>query len=771
MSMHADHEHQINEALRASEARYRHLVETSHDLIWAVDAEDRITYLNPAARAIYGRDPAEMIGRSFRDFVVPGQTEKDMAFAEAMRTGHETVEYENQVYRADGSIITLQASARILRDVEGRVVETTGISRDVTLHKRVEEALRNSTERFELVGRATNDAVWDWDLVTQAVWWSENFQTLFGYAAAEIGADVNSWTSRLHPDDLARVHEGVYGVINGGGKRWEGEYRFRRRDGTYAYIFDRGHVQHDSRGTPVRMIGAMMDVSARKEAEERFRQLAQHINEVFWLTDVAKLQMLYVSPGYETIFGRAFQSVYDSPRSWLEAVHPEDRERITHATFEKQMAGTYDEEYRILRPDGELRWIREKAFPIEDSAGKVYRLAGIAADITQQKQLEEDLRHSQKMEAVGQLSGGVAHDFNNILTVIQGNAALLESGSFTPEEITEYAQEIINAAERGSGLTRQLLMFSRKQIVRPVELDLSEVADNLTKMLQRIVGEHIVLRTEYAAKLPCIRADAGMIEQILLNLVVNSRDAMPDGGELTICTAVVSPGSAKSAATATLAPAPFVWLSVRDTGSGIEPHILPRIFEPFFTTKEAGKGTGLGLATVYGIVKQHHGSIKVASNPGAGTTFDIFFPATTGTPEQKIDELPTQHRGGLHTHTILVVEDEPAVRVLVANQLERQGYTVLQAESGVAALEVWKQNRDSIDLLLTDLIMPGGVNGRELGIRLQADKPGLRVIYSSGYTADLLGQGEELVEGVNFIQKPYPPKTLFTAINNELARA
>ncbi|HEX7571401.1 MAG TPA: ATP-binding protein, partial [Verrucomicrobiae bacterium] len=410
-------------------------------------------------------------------------------------------------------------------------------------------------------------------------------------------------------------------------------------------------------------------------------------------------------------------------------------------------------------------------FPVRNSAGEIHRAVSTLADITEQveaeqshRHLEAQLRQSQKMEAIGQLSGGIAHDFNNLLTVIQGNASLLQCLDIQPEEIRECSDQIAHAGEQAAGLTRQLLMFARKQQMQPVDLDLNETAAQMTKRLQRILGEDIALHSEYFPALPRIHADPGMIEQIILNLAVNARDAMPGGGKLTIRTRLEKLKPAESAQTST---PPHVCLSVTDTGSGIAPEILPRIFEPFFTTKEVGQGTGLGLATVYGIVQQHHGEITVQSEPGQGTTFNVYFPAI-GAPAAGTQASPSQPVLLWGDETILLVEDELSLRTFVGNLLQRCGYTVLEAESGPAALKIWSDQRDHIQLVLTDIIMPENLNGIELGRRLLAEKPSLKVIYTSGYTGNHEGRHTALTEGVNFIRKPFKPEAITKIIRKNL---
>jgi len=388
-------------------------------------------------------------------------------------------------------------------------------------------------------------------------------------------------------------------------------------------------------------------------------------------------------------------------------------------------------------------------------------------DVSEQKRLEAQLRQSQKMDSIGQLAGGIAHDFNNLLTVIQGHASILlahEKHGPTVESL----KEISTAAERSANLTRQLLTFSRRQVMQLRALDFKEVVDDMTKMLRRILGEDIALRVESSSALPRIHADRGMMEQIILNLAVNSRDAMPRGGELFLGTSTVQIDTEYTRRNTDAYLGEFLCLAVSDTGCGISPETLTHIFEPFFTTKEFGKGTGLGLATVYGIVKQHEGWIEVASEVGKGACFKVFLPRSTQTTDTPDHFHPTAPLPG--SETILVVEDETPLRELVQFILKGQGYNVLTASSGVAALKVWEQHKTSIDLLLTDLVMPEGMTGNELGERLVKDDPELKVIFTSGYSADTVGKDFVLRDGINFLQKPYHPDKLAQAVRDCLDR-
>jgi two-component system cell cycle sensor histidine kinase/response regulator CckA len=499
---------------------------------------------------------------------------------------------------------------------------------------------------------------------------------------------------------------------------------------------------------------------ALRETDERFRQLADNIDEVFWIASAGSGEVIYISPAYEKIWGRSCASLYESPSSWWDAVHPVDRPAVPRVV-ESTAAHASDQCYRIRRPDGSLRWIHARAFPVRDAAGNVIRTVGIAEDITAQRQLEEQYRQAQKMEIVGQLAGGVAHDFNNLLTVIQGYGSLLMMEKHSPEA-EEAVEQIVHAAERAAGLTRQLLAFSRRQVMLPQRLDLNQVVGSMNSMLQRMLGETVRLRLNLAPQSMITMVDAGMIDQVIMNLVINARDAMRGGGEICIETAQRVFSDA-DALTAQVKPGTYACLRIEDTGSGISPEDLPHIFEPFFTTKGIGSGTGLGLSTAFGIIMQHGGTIRVDTALGRGTTMEVLLPAVEGTSMPLAPEAAEPFpRGG--SETILIVEDDPHVRALGRVVLERQGYRVLEAAHAPEALRIWDQNGGAIDLVLTDMVMPEGMNGRELAAILSSRKPGLPVVFTSGYSSEIAGRELSATERAHFIQKPSSARQLLETV-------
>jgi two-component system cell cycle sensor histidine kinase/response regulator CckA len=410
-----------------------------------------------------------------------------------------------------------------------------------------------------------------------------------------------------------------------------------------------------------------------------------------------------------------------------------------------------DQEANIRTNQGKLREMRISLSPLT-LAGQTHVLL-LAQDVSERALLERQLRQAQKMEAIGQLAAGVAHDFNNILTVIQGHAGLMQQLLSSGGPQTKSLQEINNAASRAATLIRQLLMFSRKQVMQFRFLDLNEIIRNAIKMLERLVGEHVELEFQPQQGLPSIHADSSMVEQIVMNLAVNARDAMPEGGRVSITTSRETIRRAPTPMDPERRDGEYICLTFRDNGIGMDTNILSRIFEPFFTTKAVGKGTGLGLSTVFGIVRQHQGWLDVESKPNQGTTFRIYFPASQKPADKKEPSVDTVLRSG--HETVLVAEDEDALRQMVVQVLRLQGYTVLEAESGVQALEVWQQANRPVDLLVTDMVMPGGIMGGELAERLSKQDPRLKVIYTSGYSPGMAGKDASLLERRNFLPKPY----------------
>jgi PAS domain S-box-containing protein len=510
------------------------------------------------------------------------------------------------------------------------------------------------------------------------------------------------------------------------------------------------------------------EIDQRKQAEaqirasqEMYRGLVDSLEGIIFECKAEDLSFTFVSPQCERLLGYGPDQWLKEIR-WQDIIYPHD-----YRTFTQNCAKSLPDkssaslEYRVVAQGKRIRWVRQVSNFVTSAQGEL-RLRGVLLDITERKQLEDELRQAQKMEAVGKLAGGVAHDFRNILTVIHGYGELLLAMQEAGGDATEYLRQICEAANRGNQLTRQLLAFSRKQDIRIELVDLNAVVESTTKMLGVLLGEDVALGKELARPLPPIQADAGQLTQVLMNLAVNARDAMPIGGRLTIKTAEVGFTEQDKAVDADVRPGKFACLSVADTGTGIPPEVLPHIFEPFFTTKDIGKGTGLGLSTVYGIIQQHGGWIKVETALNQGTTLHLYLPATEAQPKSFLEPSVASSRTG-HSETILLVEDDALVLEMAAAALEGQSYRVLRAGSGPAALRLWTEHLGRVDLLLTDIVMPEGMSGWDVIKRLRAENPRLKTIATSGYAP-------EAPHGLDvaMLPKPYRATTLLKTVGDVL---
>jgi PAS domain S-box-containing protein len=750
--------HRTQEALRESEASYRSLAENTPDFIVRWDRDLRRVYVNPAFARATGLRAEEAVGTTFGTLYAPSVATNALSpilagIRKVFETGQPIAMYSD--WRTlDGAAVHF---VRLVpeRDQEGVVRTVLGIARDVT-------ALKESERQLRALAEHSPDAIMRFDREARYVYANAAVERLTGVPAERfIGRPYGEMTATL-PDGTmqpayAELRRRITDVATTG-VPFEAEWTFPLR-GVDRVFNVRLIPETDDVGNVVTVLGVARDVTERTRAleavrtsEERFRQVTEAIDEVFWLADADTRAMIYVSPAYDRVFGRARADLCADARAWLDAVHPDDVVRVEDAAKWKAL-GTYDLEYRIVRADRKVRWIHERAFPIHDAAGRVYRVAGVAEDVTRRRELEEQLRQSQKMEALGQLAGGVAHDFNNMLAVIQLQSTLLQDEDATPD-VLEGIQQILAATERAGNLTRQLLTFSRRQAKQAVPLDIGNTIGTLIKLLRRVLGEDVTLETHFAPSLPLVHADPGMMEQVLMNLALNARDAMPRGGRLTISLEPTTVDARLAAVHEGSAPGPHVCLTIRDTGVGIAPHDLQHIFEPFFTTKEIGKGTGLGLATVFGIVKQHHGWIEVESEVGRGTTFRVVLPALErATADASAGVAAPEIHGG--DETILLVEDEWTVRSLTRAVLQRFGYHVVEADCAAAALRAWDEHGGAFDLVVTDVIMPGGMSGLDLAESLRQRAPHLKVIYTSGYTPDVVGRAARLDANLELLRKPF----------------
>jgi two-component system, cell cycle sensor histidine kinase and response regulator CckA len=661
-----------------------------------------------------------------------------------------------------------RAARLVARPAGGGIVAVAGLDLDGL------RAAEDGMSRHEMVMEATHDAVWDWDVATGETWWNRRQYEMLGRDPESTTPSYEVWKSHVHPEDLDRVLRTIEGAMTGGATLYQDQYRFLRADGSERVALDRGYIERDAAGRPQRMIGVMSDITAERTAsaalrasEERFREMTSAIDQVFWMSNRDLTETIYVSPAYERIWGRSCESLYRDPLSFIEAIHEDDRERIM-ALLPRQREGSFDEVFRIRRPDRTIAWIRDRAFPIRDAAGDVTRIVGVATDITAQRHLEQQLAQAQRMESIGRLAGGIAHDFNNLLTVILASVRLVMARLPAGERVHADLMRVKEAGERAARLTAQLLLFAQRRAVAPTVVDVNEVAQQMQRLLRRTIGEHIELDTILDPGVGAVMGDRVQLEQVLINLAINARDAMPGGGRLIIETRDVAiGGAARRPGTPALPPGDYVQIAVSDTGVGIESDFLPHIFEPFFTTKPAGQGTGLGLAICHGIVRQAGGTIAVDSAVGAGTTFTILLPRS-GERIRPVERRPPAAvaRG---TETVLFVEDDEAVRRVGSSILAEHSYEVLTASGGDEALELASTYPGPIHLLVTDVVMPR-MSGIELARLLLEQRPDLRVLYTSGYAEGALVDEVVSRPGVDFLPKPYIDDTLLEKTRDLLDR-
>jgi len=509
---------------------------------------------------------------------------------------------------------------------------------------------------------------------------------------------------------------------------------------------------------------------ARAETEIKYRTLIEQVAAISYIAEIgADGQWFYVSPQIESMLGYSTEEWTSGSREWLRHVPPDDHPIIIAAEEHCARGEPFQAEYRIIRKDGQTIWVSDSAVVVRGSDSHPV-MEGLIVDITDRKMLEDQLQQARKMEAVGRLAGGVAHDFNNLLTIIKGYVEMAMQRCLDRPELHSDIRRIEEAADRAVTLVRQLLAFSRKQVLRPKILDLNTIVLNLDQLLRRLMTENIEMKTIVSKEAGAIKADPSQIEQVIMNLVVNARDALPNGGRIIVETSNVDLDSTYTRDHAVVIPGPYVLLAVTDNGVGMTNETVTHIFEPFYTTKESGRGTGLGLSTVYGIVKQSGGYIWVYSELGKGTTFKVYLPRVQDAVQLLPAAAPSAHVVQKGQETILLVEDEPDLRCLTQMVLAERGYKVIEAASPAEAERLADDNASEVHLLLTDVVMPG-MSGHELAKRLTKRFPHLRVMYMSGYTYNVITQDGTLEEGISFLQKPFTPQALTEKVREALDRA
>lgn len=755
------------ELLALSEAKYRTLSEHISDVVCVINRDLTISDVSPSVRKFLGYTESELVGKPFESIlsressIALKNKFREFSDREAMFSDSRTVELE--FIRKDSLPVWAEVRFNQINIPGEKKPHILCAMRDITERRRVQAVMRLQAAAIESAGNAVVITSTDGLIV----WVNQAFTQLTGYDLEEIiGKKPSILKSGRHTDQF---YKEMWDTICSG-QIWRGEIINRRKDGslyvedmTITPVFDETHrITH--------FVAIKSDITKRKELEQEFRILHKRFELIFnsspagiAIVTLRDCRFIEVNPSFiqltkydkEELVGYSAEEIqlFEKNEDCLKAI-------------EKLRSGGSARNYdiNIKTKTGEFRNVSVSAervkLGIEECAILIFN------DITEKKRLEEQLRHSQRLESIGTLAGGVAHDFNNILTVIQGHTSLLMMNPRTPPELQESINQIADAAERAAGLTRQLLAFSRKQKLESKLININTVVENLSKMLRRLIGEHITLECSLIPDIPPVFADIGMLEQMIMNLVVNARDAMPKGGRLIISTSSKFISSQQLPKRQELQEGEYIVVSVKDTGCGIKPEDLPKIFEPFFTTKGPGKGTGLGLAMVQNIVYQHRGWIEVQSQLNAGTEFIIYIPAAKDVVLGKTEDNHRWKRAG--GETILMVEDDEKTREMSKAVLEQCGFNVLIAHDAIQALELWRLNKNSISLLLTDIVLPRGINGRQLAAQLCAEKPTLKVVVTSAYNPDFSQIEFEDLKRWQFLLKPYMPSALVNIVRQNL---
>ena len=729
------------------------------------DAQGTILWVNAAFTRMSGYAADEVIGKNPRLLKSGEHPEAFYKTLWSTIASGDAWSGEITNRRKDGSIYVEEQTITPVRDAAGVVSHFIAVKQDRTLRRQANDSLRQSEERYRLLAENISDVIGLYDLGLNSVYVSPSVKRLRGYTPDEVMA--RPMLDQLAPgsrDQLMRVFQEEIETERGGhadpARSRTLELEVLCKDGTTVWTESKFTAVRDSSGSLTGFIAVSRDITERKRAEEALRETSQKLRT---LIDVSGLPIIALDLDWRVtvwndaatrLFGWSGEEVVGRPLPTI----PEDRRaeaeegRIRNRSGEEAV---YETQRR--RKDGRLVDVLVSSAPVTDPHDQVVGNMAIVLDITERKQLEEQLRQAVKMEGIGRLAGGIAHDFNNLLTVIGGRSHILLSQLPADHPMRRDLLLIQQTGDRAAALTRQLLAFSRKQTLSPSVLDLNDVVSGMKTLLERVLGEDVGLMIDLDSSPGYVTADPGQLEQVVINIAVNARDAMPQGGELTLETRRVDVDESYARQRVDLAPGPYEVLSISDTGVGMDAATRARVFEPFFTTKPVGKGTGLGLATAYGIIKQSGGNITVSSEPGSGTTFRIYLPRTKASGSAAVVAEESATRRG--TEVVLLSEDNAALRELTRDILEAEGYTVLESHDAEDALRIAAQQDGTIDLLLTDVVMPH-MGGRALADAVRGLRPPIKVLYMSGYTDDAVIRHGVVDQGTAFIQKPFTPAAL-----------
>ena len=745
------------------------ILRSSTDMaIAATDLDFRILYYNQVAENMFGYRAEEIIGKTVmevhtKEHVDPSRFERAIELVRKQGKYQYILEQKKE----DG-IRFIESTVSGIWDRQNNLIGFVLMSQDITSRKKAEYELLKAKDRLSKAQEVAHMGNWDWDIMKNTLLWSDEIYRIFGLKTREFGLTYEAFLSLVHPYDREFVMQSVNEALYGN-KPYSIDHCIILPDGSKRIVHEQAEVFFDAEGKPVRMVGTIQDITERKQSDDALRLSEEKFSKAFrssptFITICTLNDDRFVdvndaflnASGYsrEEVIGRSS----DELGIWVD---PVDRGKMADRLREQGIVNNQEVKFRVKSGNVlSALWSAEMI----DIEGEPCVLA-VILDITERKKLESQLLHSQKMEAVGQLAGGVAHDFNNILSAIMSYGYLLRNKLRDDEHSRDNVDKILLLSDRAAHIIRGLLAFSRKQHFEFVPVKLNDTIRNIEKLLAKFVAEDVRLCINLTNKEPAIIADRSQIEQIIMNLATNARDAMPDGGSFTIETEVVEIDENFIKSYGYGEPGIYALLSVTDTGTGMDEETKQKIFEPFFTTKEVGKGTGLGLSIIYGIVKQHNGYINVYSEPGTGATFRIYFPIIKAAAEkEKAKNLPDLTG---KAEAILLAEDEPAVRDSISKILEEFGYKVIEAEDGEDAVEKFTDNKDEIQLLILDIVMPRK-NGKETFEEIRKLKPEIKVLFTSGYTADIIQKRKILKEDVIFIAKPILPNKFLAKIREVL---
>jgi len=753
--------------LRESQKSFREMADNIGEIFYNYDVVgQRLLYANQAYERIWGR-PVESVYAnpiSYIDAIHPDDLNYAKEAYQLQLQGQQP-NVEFRIRRPNGEIRWVLEHGVPIMDQQGNVERIVGTIRDITEKKLADEKMCESEERFRLLCNVTNDAIWNWDLTSDTIWWNDSFGALFGYTHEEMGDSIHAWYERIHPEERDAVIAKIHQAIQSGAPHWSDEYRFLRRDGIYAHVLDRGYVIHDSKGKAVRMIGGITDQTERKHTEERLREQAT-------LLDKAQDAILVRDLNHNVLY-------WNSSAARLYGWSAEEAIGTCIKDLIYADLGAFDKAVQILMQDGEwtgeLPQVTKNGQPltiesrwtlVRNDKGRPKSILSINTDITERKRLELQFLRAQRMESIGTLAGGIAHDLNNVLAPIMMSIDLLKMREKDPQRLN-ILTTIEASAQRGADMVRQVLTFARGMEGQQVEVHIGSLFREIEKIANETFLKSIRVRCDYPNDLWSIQGDPTQLHQVLINLCVNARDAMPYGGTLNLRASNLMLDKHYANLNPEAHAGPYLFIQVEDTGTGMKPQVLERIFEPFFTTKELGKGTGLGLSTTLAIIKGHGGFVRVQSESGGGTRFHIYLPAqiATAEEEQPPPEAPSLPRG--NGELVLLVDDEAPVRQITRQTLEAFGYRVLMASDGAVATALFAEQKENIAVVLTDMMMPIMDGPAMIPVLMRMD-PKVRIITASGVNAKAMVAKANQAGVKYFIPKPYSAETLLKTLHQIL---